>query len=569
MNIKLDSEASIADFNLRQKIEALKSVGMIGGEEIELYLETEDNRKFKALVDPKLLPLVNLPEDKYNRILYGKNGLEGIVGAEADGDNLILFIQQGKETISKIIPNRLWVTASKNYDGVFSRLSGDRDFKFIKYYKDVGKWHEVRKMRYQMDLFCSYCPVEANFISRGFTYFKGLQVKDVPVLSFDIETAGLDKTDKSDVYLISNTYRNGDYEETKLFDFHDYETRKMMLEAWCAWVREKNPAIMLGHNIYHYDLPYLKHVADLNDASLDLGRDGSSLTINSWPSKFRKDGNEKILFYKSNIWGRELVDTYFLSFKYDVGRNYISNGLKQIIKQEGLEKQGRSFVDASKIRNYLEDRDMWPKICQYAKEDAADSLKLFDFMAPSFFYFNQTIPKKFEDVMTGATGSQLNSVLLRAYLQDGKAIPRATEPKKFKGAISNSVPGIYRNVWKVDVNSQYPSIIRQFKLFNVSKDPEGFYLYLTEEFTKQRLKHKELGKTNKYYYDLEQSEKIAINSLYGLCGAPGLNFNDPRIGEFITEQGRNIINAATVWATGKTNEEWGWSGLEEKVEEDE
>lgn len=561
MNYKLDSESKIAFFNdFSQKFQ---QKGLLAQNSyIELYCNNDVYQ-----IKPELLPLVNIPEDKYNRILYGKNGLEGIVGAEADGENLILFIQKDGKTETKMISNRLWVAAAKNHDGVFTRLAGDRDYRFIKYYKDVEKWQEVRKLKYQMDLFASYCPIESNFIARGFTYFKGMQVKDVPVLSFDIETDGLEKTNKSDIYLISNTFRNGDHIENKLFDYHDYPTRKAFLEAWCSWVREKNPAIMLGHNIYGYDLPYLKHVASLNDVNLSLGRDGSSMTVNEWPSKFRKDGNEKIDYYKCNIWGRELVDTYFLSFKYDVGRKYESNGLKQIIKQEGLEKQGRTFIEAGKIKLHLNNPEMWVKIAQYAREDSDDALKLFDLMAPSFFYFNQTIPKKFTEIMVGATGSQLNSVLVRAYLQDGKSIPKASIPKKFKGAISYSVPGIYRNVWKIDVQSEYPSIIRHFKLFNQKKDPEGFFLYITEELTKERLKNKELGKTNKYYYDLEQSQKIAINSLYGLCGASGLNFNDPKMGEFITEKGRDIVDTATIWATGKSATDWGWNGLEDKEDE--
>ncbi len=546
--IKLDSEAAISAFN--SSLQEEKSVGILGQEAgIELYLDNGT----EYLIDPKLLPLVNIPPEKYNKILYGKNGLEGIVGAEADGDQLILFIQKNGETITKIIPNRLWVCAGQNYDDAFKKLDGNRDFKFIRYYKDVEKWHEVRKLRYKMDLFASYCPIEANFIARGFTYFKGLEIKDVPVLSFDIETAGLDLTDKSDIYLISNTYRIRDREETKLFDFHDYPTRKAFLEAWCSWVREKNPAIMLGHNIYGYDLPYLKHVAALNDASLDLGRDGSSMTINSWPSKFRKDGTEKILFFKCNIWGRELVDTYFLSFKYDVGRKYESNGLKQIIKQEGLEKQGRTFVDAGKIRNYLNDKDMWPKICDYARQDAGDALALFDLMAPAFFYANQLIPKKFEDIMTGASGAQLNSMMLRSYLQENESIPRPSEAVDFQGAISLGIPGIYRNSWKVDAVQLYPSLLIGYGLFDEKKDPKNNLTYCLKEFMRNRRHYKQLFKEtkNEQYDAMQNTFKIFSNSIYGFLGAPGLNFNSPKISAKITELGRETLEKAINWATSK------------------
>ena len=553
--MKLFDQDSINKFNQYAADNNLKQTGILGNQdEVTLHLDNGTT----AVIQANLMPLVNIPEGKYNSILYGKNSLENIVGAECDGEQLYLFIQNGQKVETKLITNRLWVLAHKNFDGKFSQLGGNRPYKWVKYYKDVEKWTETNKVKNQYDLYKSYCPIEANFISRGFTFFKGMQIKNVSVLSFDIETSGIVKNDKSDVYLISNTYRCGDVVETKLFDFHDYPTRKAMLIDWCKWVREKDPSLMIGHNVYMYDLPYLQHVAALNDCTLDLGRDGSSLKISNWPSKFRKDGNEKIEYFKSKIFGREIIDTFFLSFKYDIGRKYISNGLKQIIKQEGLEKEGRTFVDAGRIRDYTEDKEMWPKICQYAIEDSSDSLKLFDLMAPSFFYFAQMVPKKFEDIINGASGSQLNSMLVRAYMQDNQSIPKGDPKKRFPGAISHSVPGIYRNVWKVDVASEYPSVIRQFKLFNERKDPEGYYLYMTEELTKERLKNKELGKTNKYYYDLEQSGKIGINSLYGLCGAPGLNFNDMAMAEFITEKGRDIIDTATIWATGRSASEWGW-----------
>ncbi len=920
MKYTLNTPQEVLDFN--SQIKDLKQTGILGtAEKVELYLDNGDS----AEIPTSLMQHLEIPEAKYNPILYGKNSLERIVGAESDGDQLYLFIQNGKDVETKIIPNRLWVCSNKNLEYKFKRLDGDRFYKYINYYQDLDKWNGLSRFKKQMDLQKSYCPVESNFISRGFTYFKGMALEDISVLSFDIETSGLVRDNSADVYLITNTFRNGDHFERKLFNFLDYGSRREMIQAWCTWVREKNPSIMLGHNIYMYDLPYLDHVARLNDCTLDIGRDGSSMTIGNWPSKFRKDGNEQIKYFRSKVWGRELIDTYFLSYKYDIGRKYDSNGLKQIIKQEGLEKEGRVFVDASKIRFYKDDPEMWKKVCQYACfkpdvalisksdgttelienlkvgdqvishdgsnqyvyrkieqeykgkvysltleggrkihgvteehpfyvldetsltykwvqvknlkqnqllvrgeskvindtcygkynldhlwlfglfqadgyirinspkhnsivltchekeektitavliknnlkysilkkaqskgrdivisdnklahkflnwsggkfksyekrvskeffqlinssktyfmnflggildgdacmrylkgnritlwitsphlvntidicsakhginstrknlvgtklnytskkqkaiigkyrgfelvffekatyeinsflkikqttivdtgletfkkhvriddieiedyegkvynvsisetntyivngivshncEDSDDALKLFDLMAPSFFYFTQMVPMKFDSIVLGASGSQLNSILLRAYLQEGKSVPKASLPRKFQGAISHSVPGIYENIWKVDIASQYPSIIRQYELYNKDKDPDAIYLYITNIATEERLKNKALGETNKYYRDLEQSQKIIINSLYGMCGAPGLNFNDFDIAEFITNKGRDIIDSAIVWATGKDALEWGWEPKELEGESDE
>jgi len=563
------SEQEVKDFNALAAITQHKQVGIlpdgIGG--LDLYLDSNE----MINIDSHLMPLIDLPEPKYNPILYGKNSLEGIVGAESDGENLTLFIQRKGIVEAKVIPNRLWVTTLKNFEGKFTKLEGQREYRYIRYYKDREKWDEVRKLRYKgVDLFASYCPIESNFISRGFTFFKGLQIKDISVLSFDIETDGLAKTENSDIYLISNTFRNGGELEHKLFDYKNYETRKKMLDAWCAWVREKDPSLLIGHNIYGYDFPYLQHVASLNDVSLDLGRDSSALKINAWPSRFRKDGNEQIEYFKAKVWGREIVDTFFLSYKYDVGRTFESNALKQIIKQLGLEKKDRTFVDAGKIRMYLDNPEMYAKICQYAIEDAQDALTLFDLMTPAFFYAAQLIPKKFEDIINGASGSQLNSMLVRAYLQDGKSIPRATERQSFQGAISMGIPGIYRNTWKIDAVQLYPSVMIAYGLYDPAKDPENLITYCLKEFMRNRRYYRALHKeTGEDKYDgMQNCFKIFSNSVYGFLGAPGLNFNCPRVAAKITELGREVLNTAMVWATGRNSESWGYTAPIQKEDED-
>lgn len=566
MKYSINDKDSLNDFNAMLSEDNVKQVGVLNTfEGIEIILDSGDS----FLVKPSLFNDITNLTPKYDKILYGKNGLENVVAAECDDDHFTLFFEKDGQVTQKIIKNKLWVAASQNYNDDFQTLNGFKEYKYIKYYDTVDKWSEVCKQRFRFDLYNSYCPVESNFISQGITMFKGMELKDVSILSFDIETDGLVKNDKSEVYLISNTFRRGGVIEKKLFDFKEYNSTKEMLEDWCKWVRQKDPSIMLGHNIYSYDLPYLAHVAGLNDTNLDLGRDGSKLRFNTYISKFRKDGSQFYEYFKCNVWGRQLIDTQFLALKYDVARNYESYGLKQIIKQEGLEKQGRVFVDASQIRKYKDDPEMWEKIKQYASDDAEDSLVLFDKMAPSFFYLTQMVPKTFQEIINGASGSQLNSILVRSYIQDGHSIPKASQTKHFGGGISHGVPGIYRNVFKVDVSSLYPSIIRQYKLYSKIKDPNGYFLYMAETLTKERLKNKALGKNSKYHYDLEQSQKIIINSLYGLTNAPGLNFNDPKIGDFVTEKGRDIIDSACIWATCKDSAGWGWKGLAEEDESEE
>src|SRR6266700_7567109 len=154
----------------------------------------------------------------------------------------------------------------------------------------------------------------------------------------------------------------------------------------------------------------------------------------------------------------------------------------------------------------------------------------------------QSIPKSFTSIMTSASGSQINSMMIRSYLQEGHSIPKADIPVPFEGAISYGPPGVYRNMLKLDVASLYPSIIREHKICNLQKDTNANFLKLVEYFTLERLKNKKLAKEtgNNYYTDLSESQKILINSAYGFLSTNGLNFNSPRHAAEITEKGRQI-----------------------------
>ena len=140
--------------------------------------------------------------------------------------------------------------------------------------------------------------------------------------------------------------------------------------------------------------------------------------------------------------------------------------------------------------------------------------------------------------------------MLRAYLQQKHSVPKGSPAIDYEGAISVGNPGIYKNVFKVDVASLYPSIMIQYEVYDKDKDPNAYFLELVKTLTAERLKNKKLAKEtgDKYYTNLEQSQKILINSAYGFLGATGLNFNSPLKAAFITEMGREILGKSMEWA---------------------
>lgn len=492
-----------------------------------------------------------------NELIYGKGQDERIVGMELVDNTVYKYIAEGNKTVCKTSDFKRFVLLADPDPAVkCGRLGGSNHYKYYTKFeskKDMSQY--TRNCDYRgRDYWRCYNDVESYMITKGDTLYKGMQLKDVSVLSFDIETTGVKIDGNSFVLLISNTYRGRDgVVSRKLFAYDDYNTPKDFLQAWCKWVRSCDPDIMLGHNVYGFDFPYLQQFAKNYKTKLHLGRDASPLSISRATRKFRRDGSQFYEYNNVSVFGRNIIDTFFMSFRYDVARKYESNGLKQIIKQEGLEKKGRQFWDFGKNKEPWNNPQHWSQFKQYAEEDADDALALFDLMAPQFFYYTQSIPKSFQEIGLSGTGSQVNSFMMRAYLQHGQACPKASEKVPFEGAISIGNPGLYQNVYKVDVASLYPSIMLTYNVTDPKKDPDNVFLTAVRWFTKQRLQDKRLATEtgDRYYTDMSNGRKIMINSFYGFMGAPGLNFNYPKGAAEVTRHGRKILTQAIDWAEKK------------------
>lgn len=491
-----------------------------------------------------------------NPLIFGKHTDKSIVSCEVHDDTIDLFIQNEDGNVSvKTEPNKLWLLCNVKVDETWKRLKGNLHYKFGKQFSSIKEYYDTKSALKRYDLYYVSDLKEQSLINRGITYFKGLTPRDISILSFDIETTGIDHNKDSKLLIISNTFRDSKGNIIrKLFSYDKYKDEGQMILDWIDWIQKIDPSILLGHNIFNFDFLYIKYIADRYDIDLNLGRDGSALKFATRPSQLRVDGSRDQEYYNIKCYGREIVDSYFFSMKYDVAtKKYDSYGLKKIIAQEGLEDKNRQHYDAGQIRFKYKDPEEWKKILEYAMFDADDPIKLWDLMISAYFYATQSIPKPFQRTMLSAPGSQINSILVRSYLQEGHSVPKATHTSDYTGAISRGEPGRYSNVFKVDVASLYPSIMLQYDVYPKDKDPNQNFLKFLQYFTTERLNNKQLASdtNDKYYKDLEQSQKIFINSAYGFFGTSGLNFNSSECADFITRKGREILERAIKWAEDK------------------
>lgn len=483
-----------------------------------------------------------------NEIIYGKNPMSRIVSIEpgtAPGAATVFRELGGGTVESNTVPFFPYILFTDQHSPKHKPLVGNQPYKFLWETDSLEKYFDVlsKSRKRGLDHYTLRDLKEMMMVREGYTYFKDMRVEDVSVLAFDIETTGITKDKDSRVLLISNTYRNPNNVERKLFSVDEFESCAHMIRAWCEWVREVNPSVLVGHNIFGFDLPYLDFCSN---GGLHLGRNGGPAVFANKTSLFRKDGSQAYDYNNVHVFGREIVDTFFLAIKFDIGRAYESYGLKAIVKHEGLERPGRQHYDASKIREDWSDPEKRKQIKAYAIDDADDALKLYDLMIPSLFYYTQSVPRSLQQNVNSATGSQTNSLMVRGYLQQGHSIARGSDAVNYEGAISFGVPGVHKNVFRIDVASLYPSVMRQYKVHSKEKDPHGLFLQLVETFTLERLKNKALGKQtgDRYYKDLEQSQKIAINSMYGFLGASKLSYNYPAGAAEVTRHGRRILTQA-------------------------
>lgn len=488
-----------------------------------------------------------------NPLIYGKNTMLGVVAVEVvekdEEKELVVFFYDGSV---KTFPYKSWILTPMKEFSQDERLEGFLHYKYIHYTKPGENTWRIK------DKFQIWNEREAAMTLHGITLFKGLKPSQLGVLSFDIESTGLSHDEESDVLIITCAFQKNGVVFNKHFRQDEYEDTGAMIEAWCEWVRMINPDILVGHNIYGYDFPYLSFVASKYNKTLNLGRDGSSIVYNSKSSEKRVDGNTSWTYHKAHIFGRQIIDGMFLAVAYDFARKYPSWGLKPIVEAEGLQKPGRTFYDASKIRENWHDPVEREKIVAYAVDDSEDSLNLYNLMIPAYFYMCQSLPMPFEEMMQGSTGKWMNSIVVRSYLQDKRSIPKADEPTKVHGGISFGNPRLYKNIYKVDVTSLYPSCILTYNIYPTKKDPDQNFLKMVQYFTDQRIANKVRFKQTKdsAYDDLQAAQKIAINSSYGMLGTPGLQFNDFTAANLVTLRGRGVLRTAIVWASGRDVAEW-------------
>jgi DNA polymerase elongation subunit (family B) len=317
-----------------------------------------------------------------------------------------------------------------------------------------------------------------------------------------------------------------------------------MLNQMVRLVRERDPDVLEGHNLFSFDLPYIATRARRHRVRLALGRDGSTITCRN--SRFTA-GEHTTTYQRYEVHGRHVVDTLHLVQLYDVShRDLDSYGLKAAARYFGVSAPQRTYVDAGRIGELYHSDPA--TLRAYAMDDVRETDSLSRILLPSYFHQAQLVPFSLQNCVTRGTATRIDALLCGEYMVAGASLPCPYAPRGFQGGLTEAIAnGVFRDVWHLDVRSLYPSIILSRGLAP-RRDTLGVFLRLLRDLRRFRLAAKDAARDaaardREHFEALQSSFKTLINSFYGYAGFPQGTFNDYDLTETVTAEGRRILQA--------------------------
>ena len=391
-------------------------------------------------------------------------------------------------------------------------------------------------------------PAHQFLLRSGKTSFLGMSFGDVRRMALDIEvTTGAG-------FEFPNAARESDrIIAIALADSSGFSTvlsgarmSEPELLAECSRIiRERDPDVLEGHNVFRFDLEYLEARARLHRLSLRWGRDDS--VLRGFPSRMQV-AERTIGYRRYGVTGRHIVDTWILAQLYDVGaRDLESYGLKDVARHFGIAAPARTYLPPEDIpRIFLEDP---ARLMAYARDDVLETLGLSAILSPPYFVQAQMLPFDYQTTVLRGNATKIDALLMREYLHRGQAVPAPGRGRGVAGGYTAVFQrGVARDVLHVDVTSLYPSLMLGQGLFPAS-DRLGVAASLLRDLREFRVSAKRLAREAAAEEDrlflnaLQQTFKIFINSFYGYLAFSQGHWNDFEVANQVTGEGRRLVQA--------------------------
>src|SRR5215831_15494949 len=429
----------------------------------------------------------------------------------------------------------------------------------------VDSWKELIALRNGLkhagrDFFAFTDPVQHYLTATGRTLFKDLPFEElkrmqIEVLSFENTVAGDDDASRGDHIMSIALSDNTGWEELLIVDSKNVEeSEHAMLKRLTAIIKERDPDVIEGHDLFRVQLPLLVARAKKAKAKLDWGR--SEGFLRSRPSRLQIA--EKTIDYpKFTVGGRHFVDTFLLAQFYDVGMRSLAGFERtDVARHFDLCDSGEiSALTGKELRRaYLENSEPFRRraLCGVRETRALSNL-----LSPSYFIQAQIFPYNYQDVIVRGNATRINALFLREYFRQRHSIPELPMPRAFEGGYTDIFfTGVARNVWHCDVASLYPSIMLQFDCFPVTDELQIFRHLLTDlrNFrleAKARMRAERDPARQHHLQALQNTFKILLNSFYGYLGFAQGHFADFDAAARVTQIGRDLLKKMIDWLNAR------------------
>ena len=322
----------------------------------------------------------------------------------------------------------------------------------------------------------------------------------------------------------------------------------------------------------------------------------------------------------------QLIDTMHLAAQLDkIKANMSSYTLKYLAHYVEFRTEKRLELKHTEIQEYWQSQDpeKLEKLRQYLIFDLEDQRAVCNYFLPSVWYQKMFVNMPLQELAVASPAKKWNSILTDYYFEYNRIscnkwfddaeepieIPEPDDKVGYKGAFVECNPGLYKNFFKIDVSSMYPSIIEEYELISDEKDPLRVSLVVLRFAKKFRYVFKAAAGDNpreildmpafKYvksifkgidldnitkadkakFKSIDGTQKVVINGFYGFLGVGGYNYNSMAGAALTTAYGRVLMRRVMYpecerWATivnvdtdglclqPKLSDEVDWTGID-------
>src|SRR5438093_2861140 len=502
-------------------------------------------------------------EFEKNTLLFGADSTPRIVAIELGETGTVNVCRREPDgsTVTDVEPFHPFVWADSDVVDLgieAEKLQSDLKYGWL---ITVDSWKELIALRNGLknagrDFFAFTDPVQHYLTATGRTLFKELPFEQLKRMQLEVLSAAgsADPGDNDHIMAVALSNNTGWEEWISIDPSNVEESERNALKRLTALVKERDPDVIEGHNLFRFDLPFLVARAKKTKTKLDWGRSGGFLR--SRPSRLQIA--EKTIDYpKFTIGGRHFVDTFLLAQFYDVGMRSLAGFERADVARhfDLCDSEDISTLTGKELqRAYLDDSESFRRraLCGVRETRA-----LSDLLSPSYFIQAQIFPYNYQDVIVRGNATRINALFLREYFRRRHSIPELPMVRAFEGGYTDIFfTGVARNVWHCDIASLYPSVMLQFDCFPATDQLQIFRHLLTDLRTfrleaKAKMRAEKDPAKQHHLQALQNTFKILLNSFYGYLGFAQGHFAEFDATARVTQIGRDLLKKMIEWLNAR------------------